>query len=191
MSDYWNRWQQRRFGRRGFIASAGATGIGAAALGLVGCGDDDDSGDSGSSGDGGTGTSTATEVSIDDLRNMSLEDIRERFGGKNLKNLPGAGDTPVTGGTLSLDVEAAATGTDPRIGGLNPQGRSAVALSYTQPLLQGAGAAANLAPIVIARINTEIAMATASPKSRSGCPSRKRHARWCGISGRCVTGSVR
>ena len=74
MSDYWNRWQQRRFGRRGFIASAGATGIGAAALGIVGCGgDDDDSGDSGSSGDGGTGTSTATEVSIDDLRNMSLE----------------------------------------------------------------------------------------------------------------------
>src|SRR5205085_6948257 len=28
-------------------------------------------------------------------------------------------------------------------------------LSYTQPLLQGAGAAANLAPIVIGRLNTE------------------------------------
>src|SRR5205085_2582728 len=33
--------------------------------------------------------------------------------------------------------------------------RSAVELSYTQPLLQGFGPRANLAPIVIARLNTE------------------------------------
>src|SRR5207244_6145106 len=38
---------------------------------------------------------------------------------------------------------------------LNPQGRSALTLSYTQPLLQGAGIEVNVAPIVIARINTE------------------------------------
>src|SRR5262249_1483645 len=38
---------------------------------------------------------------------------------------------------------------------LNPETRSAVELSYTQPLLQGGGFRANMAPIVIARINTE------------------------------------
>ncbi len=38
---------------------------------------------------------------------------------------------------------------------LNPQTSSSLQLSYTQPLLQGAGIAANLAPIVIARLNTE------------------------------------
>lgn len=38
---------------------------------------------------------------------------------------------------------------------LNPQNRSAVELSYTQPLLQGGGFRVNLAPIVIARLNTE------------------------------------
>jgi len=38
---------------------------------------------------------------------------------------------------------------------LNPQTTSSIQLSYTQPLLQGAGIRANLAPIVIARLNTE------------------------------------
>jgi outer membrane protein TolC len=38
---------------------------------------------------------------------------------------------------------------------LNPQTRSTLELSYTQPLLQGAGFAFNTAPIVIARLNTE------------------------------------
>src|SRR3984957_4059237 len=38
---------------------------------------------------------------------------------------------------------------------LNPQDASAVTLSYTQPLLQGAGFQVNTAPIVIARLNTE------------------------------------
>ena len=38
---------------------------------------------------------------------------------------------------------------------LNPQDPTSVQLSYTQPLLQGAGFAVNRAPIVIARINTE------------------------------------
>jgi outer membrane protein TolC len=43
----------------------------------------------------------------------------------------------------------------PSVVGLNPQGPSSAALSYTQPLLQGAGVAVNVAPIVIARIDTE------------------------------------
>src|SRR5205823_4509480 len=38
---------------------------------------------------------------------------------------------------------------------LNPQTATSLQLSYTQPLLQGAGVQANLAPIVIARLNTE------------------------------------
>ncbi len=39
---------------------------------------------------------------------------------------------------------------------LNPQNPDSVALSYTQPLLQGAGFAVNTAPIVIDRLNTEV-----------------------------------
>jgi outer membrane protein TolC len=38
---------------------------------------------------------------------------------------------------------------------LNPQNPSAVELSYTQPLLQGGGLRVNLAPVVIARLDTE------------------------------------
>src|SRR5262249_49869698 len=38
---------------------------------------------------------------------------------------------------------------------LNPQQTSALAVSYTQPLLQGGGYRVNTAPIVIARLNTE------------------------------------
>lgn len=59
------------------------------------------------------------------------------------------------GGTLSanyaLNVDRFTPGPAP----LNPQERSAWTLSYTQPLLQGAGIAYNVAPIIIARINTE------------------------------------
>jgi outer membrane protein TolC len=39
---------------------------------------------------------------------------------------------------------------------LNPQNPSAVELTYTQPLLQGGGFLVNTAPIVIARLNTEM-----------------------------------
>ncbi len=38
---------------------------------------------------------------------------------------------------------------------LNPENPTTVSLGYTQPLLQGAGFAVNMAPIVIARLNTE------------------------------------
>jgi outer membrane protein TolC len=64
--------------------------------------------------------------------------------------------TNVFGGQWSL------TGTDTWTqfgsGGLfplNPQNQSAVQVSYTQPLLQGGGYLVNLAPVVIARLNTE------------------------------------
>jgi outer membrane protein TolC len=59
------------------------------------------------------------------------------------------------GGTARLDVNANRAFTQPGVFPLNPQTRSSAALSYTQPLLQGFGTGPNLAPIVVARINTE------------------------------------
>ncbi len=61
----------------------------------------------------------------------------------------------ITGGTLSLDATENIARTNPGPAPLNPQERTGITLSYTQPLAQGSGIAANLAPIVIARINTE------------------------------------
>jgi outer membrane protein TolC len=61
------------------------------------------------------------------------------------------------GGTarLGVDVNPSRAQAPPGTLPLNPQTRSSIELSYTQPLLQGAGRAVNLAPIVIARLNTE------------------------------------
>ncbi|MBI5949603.1 MAG: ABC transporter substrate-binding protein [Chloroflexi bacterium] len=53
-SDYWNKYWQSRSSRRRFLVGAGTVGVGAASIGLVGCGDDDDGG-----GDGG-GLATPT-----------------------------------------------------------------------------------------------------------------------------------
>jgi outer membrane protein TolC len=61
----------------------------------------------------------------------------------------------ITGGEASLDVGDNVARFRPGVFPLNPEGRSAVSLSFTQPLLQGGGIGPNLAPIVIARIDTE------------------------------------
>ena len=67
----------------------------------------------------------------------------------------------VTGGTAELNVAASPTRQEiptllaPSGAPLNPESPSSVELRVTQPLLQGAGARANLAPMVIARIETE------------------------------------
>lgn len=61
----------------------------------------------------------------------------------------------VTGGTLGLGVNANTTRTTADEALLNPFARSTVDLSLVQPLLQGGGPRANLAPIKIARIDTE------------------------------------
>lgn len=58
------------------------------------------------------------------------------------------------GGDFNIGVEATPTSQNPS-GLLNPLTRSSTFVGYTQPLLQGAGAEFNLAPIVIASINTE------------------------------------
>lgn len=68
----------------------------------------------------------------------------------------GVTKTNVLGGKWGLDwtenpVRIAQPGPFP----LNPETPSTLALSYTQPLLQGAGFLVNTAPIAIARLNTE------------------------------------
>jgi outer membrane protein TolC len=63
--------------------------------------------------------------------------------------------TTILGGTASVTVTDTLSRFQPGIFPLNPINEHAVNLSYTQPLFQGAGVRPNLAPIVIARINTE------------------------------------
>jgi outer membrane protein TolC len=61
------------------------------------------------------------------------------------------------GGTTSLNVDVNPMRTSNSLVPLplNPETTSSIALNYTQPLLNGGGTRANLAPIVIARLNTE------------------------------------
>ena len=61
----------------------------------------------------------------------------------------------VLGGTARLEVADTISRFQPGVFPLNPEERSSLTMSYTQPLLRGAGVATNVAPIVIARINTE------------------------------------
>jgi outer membrane protein TolC len=61
----------------------------------------------------------------------------------------------VLGGTWKLDYADTVSRFHPGVFPLNPEERTALGLSYTQPLLRGAGVGANMAPIVIARLNTE------------------------------------
>ncbi len=59
------------------------------------------------------------------------------------------------GGQFRVGVDATRQSFDPGDFPLNPQTTSSADLGYTQPLLQGFGRPANLAPIVLARIDTE------------------------------------
>jgi outer membrane protein TolC len=64
--------------------------------------------------------------------------------------------TNVLGGKWSLDwTENPMRIAAPGPFALNPETPRSVTLSYTQPLLQGAGFQVNMAPVVIARLNTE------------------------------------
>ena len=63
--------------------------------------------------------------------------------------------TDLTGGNFAFGVDATPTSVSPGTLALNPFTRSSTFVSYTQPLLKGAGVEFNLAPIVIASINTE------------------------------------
>ncbi len=59
------------------------------------------------------------------------------------------------GGTASLRVGVAQSEFDPGPSPLNPRTGHFTEMSYVQPLLQGGGLEANLAPVLIARLDTE------------------------------------
>ncbi len=61
----------------------------------------------------------------------------------------------LNGATAGLNVNAVGSYFEPGVFPLDPEYRSTVELSLRQPFLQGFGRAANLAPVVIARIDTE------------------------------------
>jgi outer membrane protein TolC len=68
----------------------------------------------------------------------------------------GLNKTNVLGGQWQLNWTADRTRFPGAVGfPLNPETNQNLVLSYTQPLLQGGGYAVNMAPVVIARINTE------------------------------------
>lgn len=87
MSNYWTRRQQAGFSRRRFLAGVGAASVGAAALGLVGCGDDDDD-DSGGGGGGGGGNDVPDGHQT---VGKAAEDLRQQYHWSKLKNVPGQG----------------------------------------------------------------------------------------------------
>ena len=59
------------------------------------------------------------------------------------------------GGIWDLDINTTPSRMQPGSFPLNPQTRSSTSIGYTQPLLKGGRIGANLAPIVLARIDTE------------------------------------
>jgi outer membrane protein TolC len=61
----------------------------------------------------------------------------------------------ITGGTLELTDTLTNTFVPGGVLPLNPQTSNNVSLGFTQPLLQGGGSRVNLAPILVARLNTE------------------------------------
>lgn len=67
----------------------------------------------------------------------------------------GLSKTTVSGGTVNFGVNTNPQRFQPGVFPLNPESRSSLDLSYTQPLLQGGGVRVNRAPIVLARNNTE------------------------------------
>jgi outer membrane protein TolC len=88
----------------------------------------------------------------------AADPVLARITGASIDNYElGLGITKkfVTGGTASFELSDVRNRFRDTFSVLNPQAQSAATLSFTQPLLQGAGVEANIAPIVIARINTE------------------------------------
>lgn len=87
-----------------------------------------------------------------------LDPVLSRIQGSSINNYElglGIAKRLTTGGTVAFDVADFRDAFRSQYLPLNPRDRSAVTLSYTQPFMQGAGIEANVAPIVIARINTE------------------------------------
>jgi ABC-type transport system substrate-binding protein len=76
---YWARLSRGRWNRRRFLAVAGTTGVGAAGLALVGCGDDDDDDDDTTATETGTtaATTTATAAPTDEATEEATEEGTE------------------------------------------------------------------------------------------------------------------
>lgn len=87
-----------------------------------------------------------------------LDPTRAVIGGTRTDNYDldlGLSKTTRSGASARLGVRSNPTRFQPGVYPLNPNTSSSIELSLTQPLLQGGGYATNLAPIVIARIDTE------------------------------------
>ncbi len=87
-----------------------------------------------------------------------FDPTRARIGGDAVDQYTmgvGVEKDTIVGGTAAMRVDAHPRDVGGSLQPLNPQSRTGVEFSYTQPLLQGGGRAANLAPVVLARIDTE------------------------------------
>lgn len=93
---------------------------------------------------------------LDPLDPLNVQIFGTRTDNFNLNM--GLTQTNIAGGTTTFGVvqtPARFQGLVNPLTPLNPQNTPQLALGYTQPLLQGAGVATNVAPIVIARLDTE------------------------------------
>ncbi len=95
-----------------------------------------------------------TPTAIRDLANPGQSNI---VGSRNSSYLFdfGLSKRTVTGGVIDFSVNSIDNRFFPGGQPLNPQTNSNVDISYTQPLLRGAGRQVNTIPIVLARIDTE------------------------------------
>lgn len=105
-----------------------------------------------------TAEKSRTETEVPALVTDLTRPLRARIGGPRIDADHGAiglSKLNTLGGRLGLNVVKNSTLLEPAGAGLNPAHTKAVELSYTQPLLQGGGFQFNLAPIVLARLDTE------------------------------------
>jgi outer membrane protein TolC len=108
-----------------------------------------------------TNTATWNHTDQPQASLLPFDPTRAVIGGlssDNFNNQLGLTKTNVLGGQWGLTWNQNPTrfvGPGSEFVPLNPQNRGALDLTYSQPLLQGAGFYVNLAPVVIARLDTE------------------------------------
>jgi outer membrane protein TolC len=105
---------------------------------------------------GGVVSGGSTGAAVPGSSSSSLSGFITSFPTDGYRSDLSLSKTNVLGGKWSVDwIENPTRIANPGPFPLNPQDARSVTLSYTQPLLQGAGFQLNMAPIVIARLNTE------------------------------------
>ena len=103
---------------------------------------------------GNTWSQTDTPSAVPD----AVDPTRSRFAGTQVETFNfslDASQTNLSGGTAAFRLNSNPQFLSPGSFPLNPSTRYSTELSYTQPLLSGAGVEANRVPIVLARIDTE------------------------------------